>query len=198
VAIMPEASPASAPLARIDADLVRTVLGEFPSGDWKTLRASSLRATGLPNLSRTWTGLSSIRSVGGNYVFLFPACHFEQEREISLDGPGSRKIPFRFSSRSHPPCDGLVVAYVGKAANLHQRFQWHFSLARRNTGAQVQYGLLKSGVCPSRSAAVEFMLLNAIIIYRTLPGDEHTANRDLLELSLCARFAPPFNIKSER
>ncbi|MEK7469881.1 MAG: hypothetical protein AAB074_21140 [Planctomycetota bacterium] len=63
---------------------------------------------------------------------------------------------------------------------------------------QVRAGLVKSGFCVDRHLALDFMLQHAVIRYRELTGDEHAANRDLLELSLCARFAPPFNIKSER
>jgi hypothetical protein len=42
------------------------------------------------------------------------------------------------------------------------------------------------------------MLEHAVIVYRELSGDVNVANRDILELSLVAGFAPPFNIKSER
>jgi hypothetical protein len=42
------------------------------------------------------------------------------------------------------------------------------------------------------------MLGHAVIVYRELSGDVNVANRDLLELSLLAELAPPFNIKSER
>jgi hypothetical protein len=34
--------------------------------------------------------------------------------------------------------------------------------------------------------------------YTILTGFENCANRDVLEMALCARFGPPFNIKSER
>jgi len=90
------------------------------------------------------------------------------------------------------------VAYVGRAANLLQRFQWHFSLAQINTGAQVQYGLVKCGACQNRKEAVTFMLNHARIAFHFLHGDERAANRDIIELSLCSRFMSPFNIKSER
>ncbi len=90
------------------------------------------------------------------------------------------------------------MAYVGKAMNFTQRLQWHFSAANKSTAAQVQYGLIKAGVCADRQIAVDFMLKHATIAHRELSADEHTANRDLLELSLCANFGSPFNIKSER
>lgn len=173
--------------------------GEFPQGDWQRVQGSGLHTpTGRNPKARKWALLHHVHQKGGNYAFLFPKEYFAEEREITLDGPGQRKIPFCFSTQSHPPIDGLFVAYVGKAANLKQRFQWHFSLAAKNTGAQVQYGLVKAGICQDRQSAVDFMLKHASIVYRELTGDANAANRDLLELSLCARFAAPFNIKSER
>lgn len=185
--------------SRIDFDLVRACVENFPHGDWQQLLGSHLHVgTERDPRARKWAALNHVVKKGGNYVFLFPEANFSEERKIILDGPGGRKIPFHFSSKSHLPHSGLFVAYAGKAANLSQRFQWHFSLAARNTGAQVQYGLVKSGVCEDRQEAVDFMLANATIFYRELSGDENAANRDLLELSLCAKFAPPFNIKSER
>ena len=90
------------------------------------------------------------------------------------------------------------MAYVGKATNLTQRLQWHFSAANKSTAARVQYGLIKAVICADRQIAVDFMLKHATIVYRELSADEHTGNRDLLELSLCAKFGSPFNIKSER
>jgi hypothetical protein len=185
--------------ARVDFKLVRTITEEFPTSSWHTFRGKDIHAATprSPN-AKVWSNLKTIRDVGGNYAFLFPKEHFKREREISLDGPNQRKIPFRFCSDSHPGTDEYFVAYVGKAARLTQRFFWHFSGAESNTGGQVQYGLYKSGMCETRPDAVAFMLRHAVIAYRTLPGDENAANRDLLELSLCARFAPPFNIKSER
>ena len=42
------------------------------------------------------------------------------------------------------------------------------------------------------------MLDHATIAFRILNGIEHAANRDIIEISLCAKFMSPFNIKSER
>jgi hypothetical protein len=36
------------------------------------------------------------------------------------------------------------------------------------------------------------------IVYHILPGPENRANRDIIELTLCSKYKPPFNIKSER
>lgn len=172
--------------SRIDFELVRTIAGEFPGGSWQRLDCASLhRPTELNPRAREWELLTHVHKKGGNYAFLFPAAHFAEEKQILLDGPAQRKIPFCSSTQSHSVSDGLFVAYVWKAANLHQRFQ-------------VQFGLVKSGICTDRQSAVDFMLKHATIVYRELSADEHTANRDLLELSLCAKFGSPFNIKSER
>lgn len=181
-------------IARLDQSLVRSIAAEFPKGKWR-------RITGLEIINankKTWKSLKHLRKVGGNYAFLFPERFFSKEREILLHAPSRRQVPFRYCLKTIFASDEYVAAYVGKASNLAQRIQWHFSLAKRNTGAQVQYGLVNSKICRNRSAAVKFMLEHSIIYYRDLHGDGHVANRDLLELSLCARFAPPFNIKSER
>lgn len=187
------------PEARIDLIKVRRLAEDFPNGDWQQIHCLRLHAPTLRNPSfRKWALLKDIRDQGGNYAFLFPTHFFESERQIHLDGPAQRKIPFFFSTVTHPPTEGLFVAYVGKASNLYQRFQWHFGLAKKSTVAQVQFGLVKSGVCRDRQHAVNFMLEHATIAFRVLSGDTQAANRDLLELSLCAKLAPPFNIKSER
>ncbi len=185
--------------ATIDQAFVREVVGEFPHGSWKSLRGSNLSSSTEANSkARSWKCVRCLHKVGGVYAFLFPESHFLEEREISLDGPLKRSIPFRFSHKTHPAHEGYVVAYVGKATNLSQRFKLHFSRTERSTVVQVRAGLVKSGFCVDRHLALDFMLQHAVIRYRELTGDEHAANRDLLELSLCARFAPPFNIKSER
>ncbi len=186
-------------MARLDFALVNDLVEAFPGGKWKRLDGTRLQCAERANgSSRTWKELEHVKERGGNYAFLFPKVLFAQDREIQLDGPAGAKLPFRFTASDFETIDGLVVAYVGKAANLHQRFQWHFSAANINTGAQVQYGLVKSGVSPDREAAIRLMLEQAVIVYLELHGDENVANRDLLELKLCARFGPPFNIKAER
>lgn len=186
-------------ITRIDRNLVNSWTSEFPGGSWQRVSGRDIHAPTSSRLNgRNWQAVEKVRKVGGNYVFLFPERFFSDEREIHLDGPSKRKIPFRFCVKTHSAQNGHVAVYVGKASNLSQRFQWHFSLSERNTGAQVQSGLVKCGICKDRPEAVDFMLQHAVIFYREVPGDGHAANRDLLELSLCARFAPPFNIKSER
>lgn len=185
--------------ARINLQLVHAIADQFTLGEWQRLDCTLLhRPTKNRPRACAWDLLARVRSRGGNYAFLFPEGHFTMEHQILLDGPSKRQIPFCFSTRTHPTSDGQFVAYVGKATNLTQRLQWHFGGAGKSTAAQVQYGLVKAGICADRQIAVDFMLKHATIVYRELSGDEHAANRDLLELSMCAKFAPPFNIKSER
>ncbi len=179
--------------ARIDLEIVRTSAGDFPDG-WQRLSCNLLQSP----RSRSWKPLRHVRKKGGVYAFLFPEVHFAEDRQIQLDGPARRLIPFHFSTRNHPPVGGYFVAYVGKASNLLQRLQWHFNLAQSTTVAQVQFGLIKSGISRDRHEAVEFMLQHGQIVYREFSGDTHVANRDLIEMSIFAKFAPPFNIKSER
>ena len=51
--------------------------------------------------------------------------------------------------------------------------------------------------CPNRKAAVTFMLDHATIAYHLLSGDDHVADRDIVEVTLSGKFMAPFNIKSE-
>jgi hypothetical protein len=46
--------------------------------------------------------------------------------------------------------------------------------------------------------ALAYLRENGRVVYHVLNGPENCANRDIVELTLCARFKPPFNIKSER
>lgn len=110
--------------SRIDFELVCTIAGEFPGGSWQRLDCASLhRPTELNPRAREWELLTHVHKKGGNYAFLFPAAHFAEEKQILLDGPAQRKIPFCFSTQSHSVSDGLFVAYVGKAAIYTRDFK---------------------------------------------------------------------------
>lgn len=88
--------------------------------------------------------------------------------------------------------------YIGRTSNLSQRWRGHFTPGKRKDGGQVKYGLIDSEVEPDIHSALRALRENARIVYPVLPGPENCANRDVLEVSLIARFGPPFNIKSER
>jgi hypothetical protein len=92
----------------------------------------------------------------------------------------------------------LAVVSVGRTTNLAQRFYGHLTPGKRKDGGQVKYGLMDSGVCPDEGTALSFLHEHGQIVYQILDGAEQTANRDIIELSLCARLRPPFNNKSER
>jgi hypothetical protein len=186
--------------AILKPDLVRRAVDSFPSaGEWQQITCAGLRAATISNPdARNWSPLTATGSKGGVYAFIFPKHFFADPRTIRLDGPGQRHIPFQFAAMPEHLADqaGFVV-YIGRAANLLQRFHWHFSLTERNTGAQVQYGLVKCGICQNRKDADSFMLDHARIAYHIVHGDDQAANRDIIELSLCGKFMSPFNIKSE-
>lgn len=180
--------------ARIDFDLIQTITEKFPDkGEWKKLK---LQPT--PRNRPDRQSLHDVREKGGNYAFLIPKSCFNGERKIELAGPKQQKIPFCFSAHNHHDINGDMVVYVGKSTNLCKRFKSHFSGGKQTTTTQVRDGLKNSGICTGIEEAISLMFQQACIFYHVLHGVEHTANRDLLELSLCAKFAPPFNIKSER
>jgi hypothetical protein len=183
------------PSATLQPALIEGILGGFPDNEgWCLIPANRLLGK---RGTCDWTPLRHLNGQGGVYAFLFPADLFANSHTITLDGPNGRLIPFSFAAKDVPPTSGRLVSYVGRAANLLQRFRWHFGLAKRNTGAQVQYGLVKCGKCQDRYAAVRFMLDNAPVAYCVLDGDGNVANRDIIEVALSARFRAPFNIKSE-
>jgi hypothetical protein len=198
-------------VARVDFELVRGLARAFPGPPWRQVSGAELQAaaaivgpadgtklTFAPRSGRSWKALKHLDERGGNYAFLLPRELFAQERRITLDGPAGSKITFAFRAGDFEDLGGHVVAYVGKASKLLQRFRYHFVSTEKNTTTQVRFGLTKSKIADGAKEALRLMEEKAVIVYHELHGVEHTANRDLLELSLCARFAPPFNLKSER
>jgi hypothetical protein len=94
--------------------------------------------------------------------------------------------------------DGYGVVYVGRTTALLERWRGHLSRGERKDGGQVKFGLVDCGLYNDTDTALRALRTHARILYVVLPGPANCANRDVLEMSLCARFAPPFNIKSER
>lgn len=187
--------PATIKLATVDK-----IVGAIPRGDWKRLDCWSLppaRARGR------WRCLETVEGKGGNYAFLMPVAIFEPGCRITLHGPKrsgetkTSKIPFSFGAAQRQPLKGMMVVYVGKTANLAERLRLHVSATtNRTTTAQVRWGLEDAGLGDDRPP-LHTVLAEAVVLYHKLDGDEHVANRDLVEYALCARYAPPFNIKSE-
>jgi hypothetical protein len=187
--------------ARLDPARVRKVADAFPTSlDWQRLLCTSLRRQGSrgDDPARDWSPLKHCNKKGGLYAFLFPSLLFKAPRRIKLDGPSRRKIEFEFHADENLILpDGSFVAYVGRTSTLLVRLKLHFSLAKVNTGAQVQYGLVKCRIAKNRREAALFMLKHASIAYAILDGDAHVANRDIIEVALWSRYMTPFNIKSE-
>ena len=192
-------------IARLDPALVRAIIKGFPNAPiWQSLDCEKLvqskRATATG--TRDWAPLQHCDEKGGVYAFLFPSRLFSKPRRIALHAPqknkGKQIIEFEFSS--HPELilpNGHMVAYVGRSANLLDRVQGHFSLSKKSTLAQVQYGLVNSTTCSAREDAVRFMLDHTTLAYTVLDGPENVANRDVIEVALWAKYMPSFNIKSE-
>jgi hypothetical protein len=141
--------------------------------------------------------LKHLKDIGGVYATLLPTSWFFPSRGLHLHGPKKCIIPFEFTVRK--PMKGYGVVYVGRTANLRQRFQGHLTKGERKDGGQVKHGLMDCGLYPDdEDGALRALREHGRIIYVELSGPEYCANRDILEMSLCARFGPPFNIKSER
>lgn len=189
--------------ATLDLPRVSKLAAVFPDLPWVRVDAKRFFYDRGIRRSRTdWSPteeLSSLKFTGGVYAILLPTAWFSQGRILKLHGPHSlkkRKIPFRFTLPTF--ADGYGVAYVGRTTNFQQRWSGHFGNGERNDGGQVKYGLSDCGVATTLVRARDMLREHAKIIYTALDGTEQCANRDILEMALCARFAPPFNIKSER
>ena len=159
----------------------------------------------------------------GVYCFVLPESDLPKERTVILHGRtfGSKdkrrqlRIHFYYSAAALTDGSDLVV-YVGKAVNLHGRVKGHLSVDPEATTNQVLRGL----VGKPHSDVTETALQDArrdLVEHGTVYYFEHShpdeerdhsslndvgvslvAERDLLELKLIAKYAPPFNIKAER
>ena len=176
-------------------------------------QCSALSATDVPGIS----------SSAGVYCFVLPEAALPTERALILHGrtfgkkQARRQIQIRFDYQAiqFAGREELVV-YVGKAANLRARIKGHLSTHVRATTNQVLRGLVGGPHTAITSAAlerarsvlqklgsvhlVEHFHPNELIDHRTAAeiGECLVAERDLLEIKLIAKYAPPFNIKAER
>lgn len=186
-----------ADVARLNPSLFHKAAKSFPRSPWQAVNPPHRRGT-------DW-GLGTHEA--GVYAFLFPKAEFPTTLTIHLHrgqvtpkGDRHEVVEFVFepgSVRDLPA--GLFAAYVGRTTDLRRRLRWHFSVSEQTTAAQVRKGL-QDVLNVSRHDTVEFMRRHATVVFLTdgLSGLENTANRDILELTLCARFGTPFNIKAER
>jgi hypothetical protein len=186
--------------ARLQLEMVHRVAESFPDGDWQKIETRIFVADRGEQIHSNWQAAAEVDEMGGVYAILLPAAWFSRPRTIHLHGPHKQKgepIPFEFTVPSLTD-GGYGVVYVGRTSNLLQRWQGHLSRGERKDGGQVKFGLVDCGLCSDRDTALRALRTHAQILYVVMPGPANCANRDLLEMSLCARFAPPFNIKSER
>lgn len=186
--------------AKLDSELVRKLTDSFPGEGWNVVDAKTFVADRNESFFSDWRSVSHLSRQGGIYAVLLPCIWFRPSRVIHLHAPHTHETPtieYEFTVPRINESDYGVV-YVGRTSNLAARWRGHLSRGERKDGGQVKYGLIDSKVCEDLDDALRQLRHHARIIYTVLPGGEHCANRDILELSLCARFAPPFNIKSER
>jgi GIY-YIG catalytic domain len=184
--------------ARLNLLLTKKLARSFPFGKyWQTVRASTFVAEQEARMN--WSSASHLENVGGVYAVLLPVEWFAEMRLLRLHPPHKHSeefISFEFSlANLH---DDYGVIYVGRTTNLKRRFAQHLSEGKRKNGGQVKYGLLDCGLHNDSPTALRALRQHGRFCYTMLPGPENCANRDVLEMALCARFGPPFNIKSER
>lgn len=167
--------------------------------------------------------IETIPQLPGVYCFVLPERDLPKERVLILHGRtfGSKdkrrqlQIRFQYEAAAIAEDSGLVV-YVGKAVNLRGRIKGHLSINPKATTNQVLRGLVGSPHTAVDSSALReskmHLIEHGIVHYfehcHADEAKDHAAledvgeclvaERDLLELKLIARYAPPFNIKAER
>lgn len=159
----------------------------------------------------------------GVYCFVIPKTKIPKRRLLILHGrtfgskSNRRQLQFAFYYRAAPFTDGSgLVMYVGKASNLHGRLKGHLSVNPKATTNQVLRGLVGKAKADididALKEALEQLRNHGTIYYHEhyhkdeLKAPDHfrgagkslVADRDLLEIMLIAKYAPPFNIKAER
>ncbi len=189
--------------ATLDRPLIDELVASFPGGPkWRTWHCLECIRDNSENLSARWGSLAHLHQQGGVYVFTLPASLFPKSNFIRLHAPHSHKgerIPYEFTVEPLTDSDGWSVVYVGRTIDLKRRFRGHLLPGARKDGGQVKYGLLDCGLCNGDpNEGLRVLREKGRIFYTVLSGPDQCANRDILEMALCARFAPPFNIKSER
>jgi|SRR5665213_715364 len=185
-------------IARLDQETVNRLAQSFPNDGWTKLH--TIVFGGSHGNRCDWNYTKDLEGIGGVYAILLPTKWFHPSRTLPLHAPHrhkGEKIQFEFVLQDFAG-DGYGVAYVGKTINLRQRWRGHLMPGERKDGGQVKFGLLDCGVHSTKEEALRDLRINARIVYTKLSGPDQCANRDLLEMALCARLAPPFNIKSER
>jgi len=186
--------------ARYDKNLVASLASSFPIGsEWRTILCRDVIVSNDQYLRASWDVLNHLHQRAGVYAFLLPAEWFTPPRSILLHAPHTHDGPIEFEfSVSALPDSTHGVVYAGKTTDLKRRSRLHLSRGETKDGGQVKFGVLNSNLFSSEDDALRAVREHGRIIYTELSGSDHVVNRDVLEIILCARFAPPFNIKSER
>lgn len=192
--------------ANLDA-IVESVGKE--NGGWRTISAAKI---------------SSITSKPGVYLFTLPADDRHVQGRLTLYGRTfgpkgqKRQLQFQFTYAARKlEGTSLAILYIGKAANLQDRLKNHLNLRDDSTTSQMLHGLASQAVHHGEERNVKTALAHlqakAQIIYYELGhddeaendpredndvGESFAADRDLLEIKLIAKYAPPFNLKAER
>lgn len=186
--------------ARLDRPLVTALADAFPHGDgWHTFECRDVIVSNGGYLRAQWGALESLHGQAGVYAIVLPVGWFEPSRVIKLHAPHTHDSPIEFEFNVPPLPDlGVGVVYGGKTTDLKRRIRLHLSRGEEKDGGQVKFGLMNCDLHETQDEALRALREHGQVIYTILDGRDHAANRDVLEITLCAKFAPPFNIKSER
>lgn len=171
-----------------------------PARGWRSIETRYFVADRAGRIHSDWSAGKEWKGAGGVYAILLPTKWFHMGRTMPLHAPHRHRgeqIIFEFTLQSLTE-SSLGVVYVGRSTALTDRWRGHLSRGKRKDGGQVKFGLMDCRVFDDETKTLRELRANGLIVFTVLPGPENCANRDVLEMSLCARFAPPFNIKSER
>ena len=194
--------------ACLHLEIVHRIAASFPTGEWRKFETRIFVADRGEQIHSNWQAAANANEMGGVYAILLPVTWFTPLTTIPLHAPHSHRgecIPFEFTVPRLTE-DGYGVVYVGRTSNLLQRWRGHLSRGERKDGGQVKFGLVDCGLYADPDTALRALRTHARILYVVLPGPANCANRDALEMSLCARFARPLtsyqkgetNIEQER
>ena len=181
-------------IARLHPEKAKSLAESFPQGtDWHMIETRKF----IKENRSDWSSIKHLDDVGGVYAVLLPIAWFSQPRVIHLHAPHNDEGPIPYEFTLLELIEGFGVVYVGRTRNLKRRLSFHLRNGKRKDGGQVKYGLFDCKLFENEIVALNKLRENARIIYTLLSGRENCANRDILEMWLFARYAPPFNIKSE-
>lgn len=173
--------------------------------------------------SASLDNVDTIPKEAGVYCFVLPEDDLPKDRRLILHGrtfgpKGARRqlqITFHYAA-AVITTDADLVLYVGKAAGLRARLKGHLSTSVEATTNQVLRGLLgkrRSEVTEEGLKAAKKLLVEkgTVFYYEHHHenesadhakchdvGENYVVERDLLEIKLIAKYAPPFNLKAER